>query len=564
MDTTTSASQLPKKWSARTWHRRASRPVTVWMILFLVAGLTHILIPNYRIVLVHIFTLGVLTNSIVLWSQHLSEKFLQQRQPDGSRPWQLRRIMILQVGIVLVIAGQWTAGLFDRHWLLTQAGAAVVALVLLWHALVLGGQWWRAPRSKRFRPTVAGYVGASLALPVGAVFGALMAMPLPGDLQDRVRGAHVIVNLGGFVGLAAAASLTVLFPAIWRTKGLRDRAAVMLALIAAGVVLAAVGMLVDARLPTSLGLLIVVAGWSVGLTGWVRNALTVLSDPRGRVTYAPLSILLAVVWLVGTLTFFAVRILLNDAPAHEAALPTTALLVGFAAQLLVGVMSYLLPTTMGGGPAAVRAGLGEMGRIGLFRMTLTNLGLALWLASENSWVRVVMSMLSLGSLAAFVVLLVRSVRAQRRVLLGQAEGPAADPAARPAWNQVTAGIAVIALIMSLFGGLNGSQGAAPPATQATIAENVTRVDVTTRGITFVPDVIEVPEGNQLVVTFTNTDSMDHDLKFATGVDSGRLGEGESTELDLGVVTADIDGWCTIAGHRAQGMVIDVVATPGAG
>lgn len=554
--------QLPtREWSKKSWHRRASKPVTVWMMLFLVAGLTHVLIPNYRWVLIHVFTLGVLTNSIVLWSQHLTEKFLQQKLPETARPWQLRRMMILQAGIVLTIAGQWTAGILPGHWILTQVGATIVAGILLWHAAVLGGQWWRAPRAKAFRPAVAGYVGASLALPVGALFGAVLATELPGDWQDRVRGAHVIVNLGGFVGLAAASSLTVLFPAIWRTSGLRNHATPMLTLIAAGVLTATTGMLLDVRPAVSTGLLIVVAGWIVGLQGWIANTITVLRDPRDRVTYPPVSILMAVLWLVGTLSFYGVRIQLSDAPAHDVPLPTTALLVGFAAQLLIGVMSYLLPTTMGGGPSAVRAGLREMNRVGLFRLTLINLGLAMWLASGNSWIRVVMSMLCLGSLAVFVLLLIRSVRAQRRVLMKEAEGPVVDPGARPAWNQVTAGMAVVALILSLFGGLNGSQGAAPATTQATGAESVTEVEVTTRGMTFVPDRIEVPEGDQLIITFTNTDSMDHELKFATGVQSGRLGEGESVELDLGVVTTDIDGWCTIAGHRAQGMVIDIVVVP---
>ena len=75
--------QLPtKEWRSDTWHRKAARPVTVWMAIFLVAGVTHLWIPEYRWVLIHIFTLGVLTNSIVLWSQHFTEKFLRQRLPD--------------------------------------------------------------------------------------------------------------------------------------------------------------------------------------------------------------------------------------------------------------------------------------------------------------------------------------------------------------------------------------------------------------------------------------------------------------------------------------------------
>lgn len=546
-----------ERWSNRSWHRRASRPVTVWMMLFLIAGLTHVLIPNYQWVLIHIFTLGVVTNSIVVWSQHLTEKFLQQRSPDSDRRFQVARIGVLQVGIVCTIAGQWLLNVWDRHWVLTQVGAGIIAVVLVWHALALGRQWWAAPRSKPFRPAVAGYVGSSLALPAGAVFGGLLAMDLPGDWHERLLGAHTVVNLGGFVGLAAAASLTVLFPAIWRTRGLKNRAAPMLALIAVGIVVAVVGSLIDAALPLALGLLIFVAGWLVGLTAWLGNVAAVARDPRGRITYPSLSILAAVLWLVGTVTVHAVRIIAAGPGVADLAWPTVALLVGFAAQLLLGVMSNLLPTTMGGGPAAVRAGLTELNRIGLFRLTLINLGLAVWLASSHSWLKVVMSVLCLGSLALFVLLLIRSVRAQRRVLLDEAAGPPVDRGSTPPWNQVTAGVATVALIVALFGGLHGP-GAVPTTTQATGDEDVTEVEVTTIGMAFVPDRIEVPAGHQLIITFTNTDSMDHDLKFANGLQSGRLSGGESAELDLGVITEDIPGWCTIAGHRAQGMVLDVV------
>ncbi|NLF89840.1 MAG: multicopper oxidase domain-containing protein, partial [Corynebacterium marinum] len=38
--------------------------------------------------------------------------------------------------------------------------------------------------------------------------------------------------------------------------------------------------------------------------------------------------------------------------------------------------------------------------------------------------------------------------------------------------------------------------------------------------------------------------------------------GEAVTFDAGVFTADTEGWCTVAGHRAQGMVFDVVVTGG--
>ena len=73
----------------RAWHRKASRPVSIWMAVFILVGLAHPFIPDGSWLLIHIFTLGILTNSILLWSQNLTERFLGQKLDDASRPAQL-------------------------------------------------------------------------------------------------------------------------------------------------------------------------------------------------------------------------------------------------------------------------------------------------------------------------------------------------------------------------------------------------------------------------------------------------------------------------------------------
>ena len=49
----------------------------------------------------------------------------------------------------------------------------------------------------------------------------------------------------------------------------------------------------------------------------------------------------------------------------------------------------------------------------------------------------------------------------------------------------------------------------------------------------------------------------HDLAIA-GRATPRLLPGERAELDLGVIGASVQGWCTITGHRQLGMVFDIV------
>ena len=75
---------------------------------------------------------------------------------------------------------------------------------------------------------------------------------------------------------------------------------------------------------------------------------------------------------------------------------------------------------------------------------------------------------------------------------------------------------------------------------------------------FTPNRIEVPAGDRLVVVLTNTDPvMAHDLVL-NGARTPRVAPGATAELDAGIIGADTQGWCSVAGHRQMGMVLDVV------
>lgn len=102
--------------------------------------------------------------------------------------------------------------------------------------------------------------------------------------------------------------------------------------------------------------------------------------------------------------------------------------------------------------------------------------------------------------------------------------------------------------------------AAEPAVTAT--GETTEVTVTVEGMHFIPDVIDVPVGNELVVTLENTGTVVHDLVFANGARSEHLGPGQSEVIEVGVISADMDGWCSIGNHRQQGMELVVRAVRG--
>jgi nitrite reductase (NO-forming) len=105
-------------------------------------------------------------------------------------------------------------------------------------------------------------------------------------------------------------------------------------------------------------------------------------------------------------------------------------------------------------------------------------------------------------------------------------------------------------------------GTAASAAAGVRATGETRtVAVTAADMRFTPAVSEVPAGTRLGIELTNADDGDvHDLVLDSGADSGRLSPGESTTLDVGVVGRDLDGWCSVLGHRQMGMVLAVHAT----
>ncbi|PZO59538.1 MAG: copper oxidase, partial [Pseudoxanthomonas suwonensis] len=111
---------------------------------------------------------------------------------------------------------------------------------------------------------------------------------------------------------------------------------------------------------------------------------------------------------------------------------------------------------------------------------------------------------------------------------------------------------------------SGTTGATPPGDgTGSVAPTgqTTTVAIGMAEMRFHPDVIEVPAGNTLVIELSNDDAHDvHDLVLADGTASGRLQPGESTTVEAGVVGHDLAGWCSIVGHRAMGMTLQVVAT----
>lgn len=122
---------------------------------------------------------------------------------------------------------------------------------------------------------------------------------------------------------------------------------------------------------------------------------------------------------------------------------------------------------------------------------------------------------------------------------------------------VTAGAAVV--VGSAIAGHDSTSGTSTSGSGVTATGQTVRATITVSGMRFVPDTVDVTPGDRLVLTLDNTADQVHDLVLATGATTGRVAAGATGTLDAGIVTGPIEGWCSIAGHRAAGMVFHVTA-----
>lgn len=562
------------------WHLRAHVLVLAWGVAAAVVALAHRWAPASGWLMVHLLLLGAASTAILVWSQHFADTLIRRAAPRRAL---LVRLAVHTAGSLLVVAGvvgRWTP--------VVVLGGTLVAGVAADQAVRIARQG-RGGLPTRFGHLARYYVAAGALLVPGVACGVLMArFPVGPELHGRLAVAHVALSVLGWIGVTVAGTLVVLWPTVLhvRIDDPAERAARRtLPVLVAGVVVLAAGALAGVPAAAGLGAAVVVAGialLAVPLARLVRGA-------RAG-TFAVLSLAAAVAWWAGAAAVLGVRVVV--APSWEAAAAgvsalTPALVVGFAAQVLVGSLSQLLPVVLGGGPAVSKETSALLNRGAETRFVLLNGALALFLAPAPSLVRVGVSVVGLGALVAFLVLAARAVLTARRLRADSGRGavPLPAPARRDAAGgpadpvagarrRGAAGVAVAGLLGVVVLGVgldpaaagltSGAAAAAADGAPVAATGRTTTVEVEAQDMRFVPDTVEVPAGDRLVIRVTNADAAVHDLVLANGATSGRLGPGESADVDAGVVGADLDGWCSVAGHRLMGMTLDVVVTGGAG
>ena len=533
-------------------------PVVLWLFAAGIVALLHPFVPAPRWLMIHLLLLGALTHAILVWSRHFAEALLHL--PPGRRGPQSRRFLLHNLGALSVITGVLTA-----LWPVTLVGATAVASAVGWHGWALTREL-RTCLPARFAGTVRYYVAAACFLPVGAALGTVLARDPADPWHTRILLAHVTLNLLGWVGLTVVGTLFTLWPTMLRTRmapSTESAARRALPVLVCSVLLTA-GAAFAGHLPlAAAGIVGYLAGLAVAGSAWV--------DPVRRkrpASFATWSIPAALAWLVGCLVALAVGFTTAATPSEVASVfgwLVPFLAAGFGAQVLLGALSHLIPGALGGGPTPVRAAAAVLDRAAQLRVVVTNAGLLLCALPVPSVVRVLVSALVLASLGATPILLMAAIRKARRLkAVPVSERPAvvkASPRGR-ATGLVGTGVAVVALAVAAGVAidpsalsLNSSAAAGVPPTGQT-----TTVEVLAKDMRFTPATIRVPAGNRLVLVVTNADGDVHDLALDNGARTERLSPGATERLEVGVVGRDVEGWCTVVGHRQMGMVLHVEVT----
>ncbi|MFG3437356.1 multicopper oxidase domain-containing protein [Nonomuraea sp. NPDC047897] len=544
--------------SRASWHLRANVIVVVWLGLTVVAALAQGELPAPRWLVVHLFLLGAVSTAILIWSEHFATALLRARGPG--RRASLARLAALNAATVAVLAGV-TVG----PWPVAAAGAAVVVGVAGWHAAVLARMVRRALPG-RFGHVISWYLAAAGALAAGGALGGLLAAHTgqggytgqgghgaaqgvarvaQGVAHARLYAAHVEVNLFGWVTFAVLGTLFTLWPTVLRTRlseVTRRCSRAALWPTVAGLTVTVAGLLLGLRWVAVAGLAVYAAGVAVALTPLVETLRRRRPHTGAAWTLAAGGCWL-VVALVADLVLVAVHGPDGVAVALEPVLPL--LLAGFVAQALLGSLMHLLPAVLGGGPARFKENAALLERGWPYRLAAANLGVALLALPLPEPFGLAGWTLVLTPGAAFVALAAAALLRRR----GRVS---------PAHAGLVAGCLLTAAAVAV-----AMSGGGAPAALDVAPGGARTVEVTLSGMRVRPATLTAAPGTVLTLRVTNADAQRHDLRLSTGERTPMLAPGATAVLTLAPLAGPVDGWCTVAGHRAAGMTMRISPTSAA-
>lgn len=292
----------------------------------------------------HLFLVGGLLSAISAASQMLAVTW--SASPAPTRAVATAQRWALAAGAVTLAVGRET----DRSWMLVVGGVTVAMAILVLAAILIGIR--KEALTDRFVPAIEAYVAAVVAGSIGMSLGIVLGVGRAGERAADLRGAHVVLNVFGLVGLVIAGTLPYFAATQARSRmsPLATRAAMRLVLLGLGVAtaVAATGEILDRGVVVACGLV----GYALGLLG-IAAMLPVYAPARLRWAGPRVAQLLTgIAWWAAMTVALAVVAIRNESD-HAI---VQALVIGGFAQILVASLAYLGPVLRGGGHRRLTSG----------------------------------------------------------------------------------------------------------------------------------------------------------------------------------------------------------------
>jgi len=263
------------------------------------------------------------------------------RQPP---PWkQQLQFGLVNLGVLLLALGYplgWS-------WLLALGGGIFVASILILGDIVRLA-WFKA-LNKRHAVPILFYAGAIVSMLAGGVLGALVgAGVVDGATWVDLRGAHLTLNVLGWISLTIAGTLITLLPTTLRIRMPAWRGRPSAWLFMGGVAVLATGWSLDSHPTKAVGAIIYAAG---GLSMVVMVTKVLATERKWPMPISAKHLLCAFVWFVLGSVALAIQAVRGSDELTAFRDPFLLVFVGgWMAQTLLGAWMFLLPMWRAGHP----------------------------------------------------------------------------------------------------------------------------------------------------------------------------------------------------------------------
>lgn len=317
--------------------------------------------------------------------------------PDWKQQMQFA---LINLGVLLLAIGYP----LQAEWLVALGGAVFVTSILILGDIVRVA-WFRALNKRHIVPVLF-YTGAVCSVLIGGVLGVLVGSgAVPASSWLQFRGAHLTLNVLGWISLTIAGTLITLLPTTLRIRMPVWRGKPSAYLLMAGVAALSLGWALDLHPLQAAGGCVFALG-ALGMGVMVQKVLG--TERKWPMPISAKHLLCAFVWFVGGSVALAVQALRGTDELIAFRDPfLLAFVAGWMAQTLMGAWMFLLPMWRAGHPEERRRSWAAMELLGGLQLFALNAGLLVLVmrvgTAEPGPASVVGAVMALGAAALAMV-----------------------------------------------------------------------------------------------------------------------------------------------------------------